>query len=324
MIEAPGGARRQAGPTLVEGGWFVVADAIDDGCTRGLSPLAPGLSTGRAEPWTRPRILASEVTMETRSSLPPIEAAGPHQAPDRAGIYTLGEADPTTVDVDSLDDPKVLQILSTEHWSLLASRSMTWNESFSRTGLFLSVLSASVVALGLVGGATQFGESFSVFALVLLPVTLFVGVATYVRLDEANMEDTLWVAGMNRIRHAYVRIRPGIEPFLITGWTDDMEGVGRTFLMTRTPTRANTMVHQFVTTPGMVAVIDGVLAASIAGIVASTMRGGMGLTIPIAVVVGVTTTAILFATSMRRARRVMSSWHPRFPLPPDAEPRYRP
>jgi hypothetical protein len=262
--------------------------------------------------------------MESRSSLPPIEAAGPHQAPDRGGIYALGEADPARVDLDSLDDPKALQILSTEHWSLLASRSMTWNESFSRTGLFLSVLSASVVALGLVGGATQFGESFTVFALVLLPVTLFVGVATYVRLDEANIEDTMWVAGMNRIRHAYVRIRPGIEPFLITGWTDDMEGVGRTFLMTRTPTRANTMVHQFVTTPGMVAVIDGVLAACVAGIVASAMRGGMGLTIPIAVIVGVATTGILFATSVRRARRVLSAWHPRFPLPPDAERRTRP
>jgi hypothetical protein len=103
-----------------------------------------------------------------------------------------------------------------------------------------------------------------------------------------------------------------------------MEGVGRTFLMTSTPTRANTLVHQFVTTPGMVAVIDGVLAASVAGIVASTMRSGMGLTIPIAVVVGLTTTGILFATSVRRARRVMGAWRPRFPMPPEAEPRRRP
>jgi hypothetical protein len=266
------------------------------------------------------RILRAEVSMDIRSSAPPAEHGAP--VPDRAdfGPYTLGDAEPVVVSSADLDDPKTLQILSTEHWSLLASRSMTWNESFSRTGLFLSVLSASVVALGLVGGATQFSSAFAIFALVLLPVTLFVGVATYVRLDEANLEDTMWVAGMNRIRNAYVRIRPSVEPFLITGWTDDLEGVGRTFLMQRTPTRANTLVHQFVTTPGMVAVVDGVLAGAIAGIVASSLSTGMAMTIPIGVIVAVATTAILFMTSVRRGRRVMSAWHPRFPMPPDGGP----
>lgn len=259
--------------------------------------------------------------MEVRSNPPGAEPGTPGAGAGDFGIYTLGTAAPVAVDDAALDDPKTLQILSTEHWSLLASRSMTWNESFSRTSLFLSVLSASVVALGLVGGATQFGHEFTVFALVLLPVTLFVGVATFVRLDEANMEDTLWVAGMNRIRNAYVRVRPGIEPFLITGWSDDLEGVGRTFLMMRTPTRANTFVHQFVTTPGMVAVVDGVLAGAIAAIVAAALSAGMGLVIPIAIVVAVATTGTLFLTSVRRGRRVMSAWHPRFPMPTDRDRR---
>jgi hypothetical protein len=259
--------------------------------------------------------------MEVRSGPPVSEHAAP--IGDRAdfGIYTLGDADPATIDPTDLDDPKTLQILSTEHWSLLASRSMTWNESFSRTGLFLSFLSASTVALGLVGGATQFGSEFVLFALVLLPVTLFVGIATFVRLDEANLEDVAWVVGMNRIRNAYVRIRPGVEPFLITGWSDDLEGVGRTFLMMRTPTRANTFVHQFVTTPGMVAVVDGVLAGAIAAIVAAAISAGMGLVIPIAILVAVATTGTLFLTSVRRGRRVMSAWHPRFPMPTDRDDR---
>jgi hypothetical protein len=258
--------------------------------------------------------------MESRSALPPVEPAGPHQTrPADYGVYTLGPADPRAVDLEGLDDPKTLQILSTEHWSLLASRSMTWSESFSRTGLFLSVLSASVVALGLVGGATSFGSEFTVFALVLLPVTLFVGVATFVRLDEANTEDVAWVVGMNRIRNAYVRIRPSVEPFLITGWSDDLTGVGRTFLMTRDPTRANTFIHQFVTTPGMVAVIDGALAGAIAGIVAASMSGAMTSTIAVAIVAGVATTGVLFYSSIRRGRRVMSGWRPRFPMPTDAE-----
>jgi len=51
-----------------------------------------------------------------------------------------------------------LQILSTEHWSLLASRSLAWNESFSRADMFLSTLSGAIVALALVAQATEFGE----------------------------------------------------------------------------------------------------------------------------------------------------------------------
>jgi hypothetical protein len=253
--------------------------------------------------------------VESRVSVPPAEPGLPPNDHAKAGPFIVGAPDPAVVDLAELDDPRTLQILSTEHWSLLAGRSLTWNESFSRTGLFLSVLSASVVALGLVGGATQFGEGFTVFALVLLPVTLFVGVATFVRLDEANLEDYFWVAGMNRVRNAYVRIRPAVEPFLIEGWSDDTEGIARTFLMERHPTTMNTIVHQFITTPGMVAVIDGVLAASIAGIVLWKTSTGMGVSIPLVILIGVVSTAVLFWTSFRRSKRVFATWRPRFPMP---------
>jgi hypothetical protein len=46
-----------------------------------------------------------------------------------------------------------LQILATEHWSLLATRSLVYNEVFSRAGIYLTVLSASVVSLALVARA---------------------------------------------------------------------------------------------------------------------------------------------------------------------------
>ncbi|HEY4748751.1 MAG TPA: hypothetical protein VIH38_14345, partial [Steroidobacteraceae bacterium] len=68
-----------------------------------------------------------------------------------------------------------LQILSTEHWSLLASRSLAWNESFSRAGMFLTTLTGAIVALALVAQASAFGEAFTLFALVILPVVLFIG-----------------------------------------------------------------------------------------------------------------------------------------------------
>jgi hypothetical protein len=259
-------------------------------------------------------MLRSEVTMEHRGSAPPAEPSPPLAASRRGTGDDAGAAVP--VGLADLDDPRSLQILSTEHWSLLATRSMSWNESFSRTGLFLSVLSASVVALGLVGGAAGFGRSFAVFALALLPVTLFVGLATFVRLDEVNMEDVRWVAGMNRIRHAYLQAKPGLEPYFTSGTTDDMIGIGRTFAMTQTPTRANTFVHQFVTTPGMVAVVNGALAAGIVGIGLAALQGpDMISTIPIGLVVGVLTIALQMWSSVRRGRRVIGTWVSRFPSP---------
>ena len=85
-----------------------------------------------------------------------------------------------------------VQILATEHWSLLATRSMTWGEVFSRAGIFLTVVSASVVALALVAQATDFGGGFYVFALLVLPIVLVLGVGTLVRLGDALRRTSGW------------------------------------------------------------------------------------------------------------------------------------
>src|SRR5215216_5331107 len=91
-------------------------------------------------------------------------------------------------DRSGVTDAVRVQILATEHWNLLATRGMTWNEMFARAGMFLTVLSAAVVALALVAQATDFGGTFRLFAFLLLPVVLFLGWATYVRLTNASLE----------------------------------------------------------------------------------------------------------------------------------------
>jgi hypothetical protein len=60
-------------------------------------------------------------------------------------------------DRSGVTDAVRTQILATEHWSLLATRSMTWNEVFSRASMSVTVLSAAVVALALVAQAAAFG-----------------------------------------------------------------------------------------------------------------------------------------------------------------------
>jgi hypothetical protein len=51
------------------------------------------------------------------------------------------------------------------------------------------------VALALVAQATAFGEGFAMFALLILPVVLFLGVATFVRLVESTMRTSVGSSG---------------------------------------------------------------------------------------------------------------------------------
>src|SRR5262245_3777607 len=64
------------------------------------------------------------------------------------------------------------QLLATEHWSLLASRTTTQNELLVRIAMFLTLVSASIVGLALIGQATQFDGRFDVFAIVLFSILL--------------------------------------------------------------------------------------------------------------------------------------------------------
>jgi hypothetical protein len=159
-----------------------------------------------------------------------------------------------------------VQMLATEHWSLLATRSLSWNEAFSRAGMFLSLLSGAVVALALVAQATAFGEGFVLFALLTLPVVLFVGLTTFVRLLEINNEDYVWVRGMNRLRGAYLEIDPGLAPYFVTGATEDAVGIFKTFGATEADLQRPDWFHGFVTTPATIGFVNSMIAAVLAAI----------------------------------------------------------
>src|SRR5438445_566446 len=42
-----------------------------------------------------------------------------------------------------------LQVLATEHWSLLATRALTYSEALTRVTIFLAILSGAMIALAL-------------------------------------------------------------------------------------------------------------------------------------------------------------------------------
>lgn len=189
---------------------------------------------------------------------------------------------------------------------------MLWNESFARAALFVSVLSASVVALSLIGTSRS---DFRTFALILLPVALFIGIGTFVRLDDSNREETLWVGAMNRLRHAYVTMVPELAGRFVSGMTDDVEGVVRSYGLDQSV--RYTFWHFFVTIPGTIAVVDGVIAGVIAAEAVMPLNWPDLLQGATAVAVGLGLTALLGYRSKRRFDVWVATAPSRFPDSPE-------
>jgi len=210
--------------------------------------------------------------------------------------------------------PDAVPILSTEHWSLIASRSLLWNEALNRTTIYLSVLSAAIVALALLANATHFGTRITTVALVLLPVVFFLGLATHVRLVEINRAEVELVLAMNRLRHGYLRIAPALKPYFSTSDHDDERGLAASYLLAhsqRGPWR------QFLnSTPTVIATVNAAVAAAI--IVLAVRAAGAVTTVE--VVAGTAAFGATWAALFVKERQTLDPLRrtkPRFPTPPD-------
>ncbi|WP_146605365.1 hypothetical protein [Jiangella anatolica] len=192
------------------------------------------------------------------------------------------------------------QILSTEHWSLLATRGLAWNESFSRASWFLTVVSATVVALALVADSTGFGPGFRLFALVLLPLLVVIGVATVVRLVQLNSEDVELVAGMNRLRRGYLDLAPELEPYFVTGHREDVAGLMQTYGVRRARIPAGQYLSSIAL---LVSVIVAVLIGALAGMIGDAAGAGLEAAIGVGVAAGVVALAVLVRLVVRQVNR---------------------
>jgi hypothetical protein len=209
-----------------------------------------------------------------------------------------------------------LQILATEHWSLLATRSLTYTESLGRVNMFLGILSGAVIALALVAQADRFGPTFMAVAIFMLTVVFFVGVATVRRLMMLNLDDYTWVVGMNRLRHAYLELHPELEPHFITSPYDDLPGAMHTLgLGPASAPTVGTVFHGFVTLPGMVSVIVASVGAAIAAL-AAVGFGAPGYGVLLAGILAfAVVVAVMFWTGSRSFRGYGPSSEVRFPTP---------
>jgi hypothetical protein len=204
------------------------------------------------------------------------------------------------------------QLLATEHWSLLASRSTTQNELLVRIAIFLTLVSASVVSLALVGQATDFDGRFDSFAIVLFSILLLVGTLTLLRVSNGSDEDMAYVIGMNRLRAAYAELDAGIDLYFIASKHDDDRGIGQTYAYFP---HSSWLVQALASSTTFILVVDAVVAGVLAGLIASAADG---TGVVIAVASAVAGTSYFVASVWRFVRRynaLRSDYEALFPHP---------
>ena len=213
-------------------------------------------------------------------------------------------------------DSEAIQILATEHWSLLSARALTYQESLGRVNMFLAILSGAVIALALVAQADHFGPVFISTAIFMLAVVFFVGLLTVRRLLMLNLDDYMWVVAMNRIRNAYLTLHPELAPHFTTSAHDDLTGVLQTLgVEPLGATRIGSVFHSLVTLPGML----GVVVAAVGGAIGALIAAGFGAIPLVVLLVGLVfflgALALVATWGRRSVRSPSPGLKPRFPSP---------
>lgn len=165
-----------------------------------------------------------------------------------------------------------VQMLATEHWGLLAARSTAQSEVLTRITIFLTLVSAGLVTIGLLGQATQFDGWFAGAALAILGFLALIGLITQARVFNVAEEDLMYVVAMNRLRGAYVDVDPPIERYFLAGTADDRLGAERTYSFLRVRNFSHLFGSSFMLIMVVNACVLGLLLGG--GIVAA--GGGIG------------------------------------------------
>ncbi len=178
---------------------------------------------------------------------------------------------------------QILQFMTTEHFTLQTARSATIAEANGRSALYLGSVSSAVVALAFVGQVSDMGGAFFLFGIVLFPSLFFLGIVTFDRVLQTSLEDIIHAREINRIRHYYIELAPEIGRYFLHSTHDDEAGSFQN--MGIVPSKW----QPFLTTAGMVAVINSVIAGVFAAMalkfaLSLTNYACAGLGVPVFVV----------------------------------------
>jgi hypothetical protein len=166
----------------------------------------------------------------------------------------------------------------------------------SRITILLTVLTGSLVILGLVAQAGGFGTTFQVLAIGLAGAGLILGTLTSVRVFLASDEDAGLVLAMNRLRAAYAELAPGIEEQFVTSTRPDQVGLMQTYTL---GVRRHPLVHVVGSTNFFVGTVNMLVAGALAALIAATMDAATAVVVLVGVLAAVAYSAVFLYAGLR-------------------------
>jgi hypothetical protein len=226
---------------------------------------------------------------------------------------------PSPQDPDEIPLSVRAQLLATEHWSLLASRSTTQAEVLTRIAIFLTLTSAALVSLALAGQAMHFDGMFPLLAMIVLAIVLCLGLMTQIRVFNVGFEDLAYVLAMNRLRAAYAELYPGMRQYLMTTPYDERPGSKQTKVMFGRQTGPG---HFAGSSMMLIAVVNAVLVGVFTAGIAASVTVPATLALIVGLIGGGLYLVLIVLFMDRRLQREWADYEPRFPSPPtDHAPR---
>jgi hypothetical protein len=236
------------------------------------------------------------------------------RSPDAATSRNTARPEPAVVDGTDLE--RCFEVLSAEYNTLMAALSAAWSASLNRTSLFLGVVSAAGVAFGISSQGGIDSSTFRAVAFLVLLLTLFLGIATFIRLVEVQREAMVYITGMNRIRHFFAEFAPAARPLFVLPTHDDESALYRsigTGMHWRRPRFR--LLNLTVQTQGIVGVITAVIAGGCGGLAGSAAGPALGWTLAAAGFV--LTLCLLFLGWHRSLAELRARLVPMYPTPFD-------
>jgi hypothetical protein len=211
-------------------------------------------------------------------------------------------------------DAEILQIMVSEYTNLQTIRSGVIFDTTGRTNIFLGTVSSAVVAIAFIGQVSDLGAGFLTFTLILLPALIFIGWVSFMRTLQSNTEDMVATRGLNRIRHYYTEIAPHMKPYFMLSTHDDMQG------MTHNMGALNNQLQLFLSTAGLVGVLNSVLVGVFAGMLTFALTASA---LPGCIIAGVVFFVISVAWHIRyqdqTVRNIDKDMTVLFPSPAESE-----
>lgn len=226
-----------------------------------------------------------------------------------------------------LPKPETLAALDA---AIQAQRAALSNEVLMRASIFAALVSATVIGISFLAQATQFSAATALLALVLLPVTLFVGLMTFLRAVEINREDAAAAAALRQVHDAYVLLDPAARD-LIDGFAASSDAGPRGGPLGHgTRQRAGNLLWSLTTTSSVIAALNSVLAGAVLSIVAARIGIATEPDVVLGAIVAIATAVGQVAAAARWRESPLPLREPPGPAPsrgrarPESESRSRP